>query len=183
MTPAARHDPCAAFQLVNLTLVPSCCCAVRRICNLRSPSWLPIRMPYLTAVWSHLSVAGPPAAKLQLSQQRLTEFGGMREVVHQFKAAPCSESRCNMLSVMLDHVAWNLSEVRSALHKQASFCTLAGHTVQAPPQLCSYSSPAPVIKCFCTCWQKFNAGTLWSTMCMLTSIWTRVCLHRHAGLS
>ncbi len=72
-------------------------------------------MPYLTVFWSPLPGAGPPAAKLQLSQQRLTEFGGMREVVHQFKAAPCSESRCNMLSVMLDHVAWNLSEVRPAL--------------------------------------------------------------------
>eukprot|EP00891_Asterochloris_glomerata_P007033 jgi/Astpho2/7033/Aster-x1415 len=61
-----------------------------------------------------VSPRGPPAAKLQLSQQRLTEFGGMREVVHQFKAAPCSESRCNMLSVMLDHVAWNLSEAHAA---------------------------------------------------------------------
>ena len=79
-----------------------------------------MEMPYLTAAWSRLPAAGPPAAKLQLSQQRLTEFGGMREVVHQFKAASCSESRCNMLSVMLDHVAWNLSEVRPALQKQAA---------------------------------------------------------------
>ena len=62
-----------------------------------------------------LPAAGPPAGKLQLSQQRLAEFGGVREVVHQFKAAPCSASRCNMLSVMLDHIAWHLSEVRPHL--------------------------------------------------------------------
>ena len=89
-------------------------------CSLNFPPWFTIEMPCPTAVWFHLPVAGPPAAKLQLSQQRLTEFGGMREVVHQFKAAPCNESRCNMLSVMLDHVAWNLSEVRPALQKQAA---------------------------------------------------------------
>ena len=104
----------------------------------------------LTAVCSHLPVAGPPAAKLQLSQQRLTEFGGMREVVHQFKAAPCSESRCNMLSVMLDHVAWKLSEVRPVLRNQAAMALLAATRCRPPPQLSRYSSSASVTNCFCS---------------------------------
>ena len=83
-------------------------------------------------------------------------------MVHQFKAAPCSESRCNMLSVMLDHVAWNLSEVRPALQKQAVVALCAGPT-SAVQLLISASAHD-------TCWQKLIAGTLWTSKCMSTSM-------------
>ena len=53
--------------------------------------------------------ASKPAAALQLSQEQLSEFGGVRQVVAHLKAAPTSEACRNLLAVLLDHVAHQLT--------------------------------------------------------------------------
>lgn len=53
--------------------------------------------------------ASKPAAALQLSQEQLSEFGGVRQVVAHFRAAPTSEACRNLLAVLLDHVAHHLT--------------------------------------------------------------------------
>ncbi len=54
--------------------------------------------------------SGRPAASLQLSQEQLSEFGGMRQVVAHFKAAPTSEACHNLLAVMLDQATHNMTQ-------------------------------------------------------------------------
>ncbi len=51
-----------------------------------------------------------PAASLQLSQEQLSEFGGVRQVVAHFKAAPTSEACHNLLAVMLDQATYNMTQ-------------------------------------------------------------------------
>lgn len=51
-----------------------------------------------------------PAACLQLSQEQLSEFGGVRQVVAHFKAAPTSEACHNLLAVLLDQATHNIAQ-------------------------------------------------------------------------
>lgn len=53
---------------------------------------------------------GRPAASLQLSQEQLSEFGGVRQVVAHFKAAPTSEACHNLLAVLLDQATHNITQ-------------------------------------------------------------------------
>ena len=43
-----------------------------------------------------------PAAPLQLSQEAVSDFGGIRQLIAHFKAASSHEARCNLLAVLLD---------------------------------------------------------------------------------
>ena len=54
-----------------------------------------------------------PAAGLHLSQQLLAEFGGIGQVAAHFQAAPTAEASRNLLAIMLDHAAHQLTQVNA----------------------------------------------------------------------
>ena len=51
------------------------------------------------------------ASELQLSPEAVSDFGGVRQVVAHFKAAPTHEARCNLLAVLLDLAVLDLNQV------------------------------------------------------------------------
>ncbi len=52
------------------------------------------------------------AATPELSAAALDDFGGIAEVVEVYKAAPSSEARANLFSVLFDHAIRQRGEVR-----------------------------------------------------------------------
>ncbi len=72
MAPAPTNDACTAFQLVDLTFMPTFCCTDSAACF---PFMASSReaMPDLTAVWSPLPVAGPPTAQPLAYQMHCTQ--------------------------------------------------------------------------------------------------------------
>ena len=73
-----------------------------------------------------------PAASLHLSQEQLSEFGGVRQVVAHFKVAPTAEACHNLLVVLLDQATHNIT--------QASYVTdnCKDHTSSPMFFLCSF---------------------------------------------
>lgn len=63
-----------------------------------------------------------PAASLQLSQELVSEFGGIRALVAHFKAAPTSEACRNLLAVMLDYAIHQIAQA-----SLCSFHNICGH--------------------------------------------------------
>ncbi|KAL0037161.1 hypothetical protein WJX79_003343 [Trebouxia sp. C0005] len=53
---------------------------------------------------------GRPAASWQLSQEQLSDFGGVRQVVAHFKVAPTAEACHNLLVVLLDQATHNITQ-------------------------------------------------------------------------
>ena len=49
---------------------------------------------------------------MELQEERLADFGGIAEVVAQFKSAPCREAQRNFFSVILEHTVQRHIEAR-----------------------------------------------------------------------
>lgn len=56
-----------------------------------------------------------PAAQLQLSQELLSELGGMSMLIAHFKQAPTVEACRNLLAVMLDYITLRLVQVSTGV--------------------------------------------------------------------
>lgn len=77
---------------------------------------------------------------MQLSQELLAEFGGMRAVVAHFKAAPTSEACRNLLAVMLDHVIYHLTQVTYSLWSVLGDTFKMANILEASFALCTVQS-------------------------------------------
>ncbi len=61
---------------------------------------------------------------MELGEERLADFGGIAEVVAQFRAAPCREARRNFFSVLLEHTVQRHIEARHS----SSFTDAGGYS-------------------------------------------------------
>ncbi|KAL0049325.1 hypothetical protein WJX82_011369 [Trebouxia sp. C0006] len=91
--------------------------------------------------------SGRPAASLQLSQEQLSEFGGMRQVVAHFKAAPTSEACHNLLAVMLDQATHNMTQATGDGQQQAPMPSPAAISALLP-MLTSNNVPSAIQTAF-----------------------------------
>ena len=82
---------------------------------------------------------------MQLSQELLAEFGGMRAVVAHFKAAPTSEACRILLAVMLDYVIYHLTQVTYSLWSVLGGTFKMANILEASFTLCTVQSFSQLI--------------------------------------
>ena len=126
---------------------------------------------------------------MQLSQELLAEFGGMRAVVAHFKAAPTSEACRNLLVVMLDHVIYHLTQVTHSLWSvlgdtfkmanilEASFtlCTVQSFHTDASQLITSGACHSSFTCVYCLSW---SVWCLFSSACRTyATLVSRLCQH------